>query len=221
MHLEGNLSSLVLGDRALALVEATGTTTATAEAATATATTTTATAATATEATAAAAATETATATTTATAIVVLTGSAEVQTDGTTLKLGTVELVVGSASLVNGRVLNVAEALGAARLGVSGQTDAENGTLSAEELTNGVLVSAEGKVTDEQGVALRAGLVAKVTGTVLSTVAGSTLVVGGTASGIVEVDGAAIDLSALLGLESLSSISSVGELNVTETRIHD
>jgi hypothetical protein len=215
--LEGHLGALELGDAALALVEATAA--ATTEATTATSTATTSTAA---EATAAAATTEAATATTAttttaaeATTVTTLgTGSAEVETDGTTLDLLTLEGTVGGLGLLNGRELNVTEALGAAGLLLGGQTDAEDAALGTEDLVESILSGTERKVANEEGVALGAGLVTVRTGTGLNTV--TTLLVVLAASGVVKVDGTAVEVGTLLGLHGLSGIGSVGELDVAE-----
>jgi hypothetical protein len=218
--LEGHLGTLELGDAALALVEATAA--ATTEATTATSTTTTSTAA---EAAAAAATTEAATATTattttaaeatTVTTVATLgTGSAEVETDGTTLDLLTLEGTVGGLGLINGRELNVTEALGAAGLLLGGQTDAEDAALGTEDLVESILSGTERKVANEEGVALGAGLVTVRTGTGLNTV--TTLLVVLAASGVIKVDGTAVEVGTLLGLHGLSGIGSVGELDVAE-----
>jgi hypothetical protein len=210
-HLEGDLGALVLGDTTASLVGRTAA--ATAEAST----TTTATSSARTTPATATATAEAATATTRSIIIPGGTGSAEVETDGTTVQLGTVEVVEGLASLVNRRELHVTEALGAARLGVGGQTDSNNGTRLTEELRDGVLVGAEGDVANEQGVALGAGLVTEVTSASLSAVLVVVVVgLGRAASGVVEVDLAAIDLSVLLGRVSLGSIRSADVLDITK-----
>jgi hypothetical protein len=215
--LEGHLGALELGDAALALVEATAAATTEATTATSAATTSTAT-----EAAAAAATTEAATATTATTAtaaeattVTTLgTGSAEVETDGTTLDLLTLEGTVGGLGLINGRELNVTEALGAAGLLLGGQTDAEDAALGTEDLVESILSGAERKVANEESVALGAGLVTVRTGTGLNTV--TTLLVVLAASGVVKVDGTAVEVGTLLGLHGLSGIGNVGELDVAE-----
>jgi len=121
---------------------------------------------------------------------------------------------VSGLGLLDGAVLDVTEALGTAGLGVSGQTDAEDTTVLAEAVTESVLRGAEGKVTDEQSVASGASLVTERAGTVLGTV---TILIVLTASGVVKVDGTAVNISTLLSGHSLGGIGSVGELNVTET----
>ena len=82
---------------------------------------------------------------------------------------------------------------------------------------HGILVGAEGKVADEQSVALGAGLVTEATGTVLRTVVALALVVGRTLGRVVQVDGAAVDLLALLVLIGLGGIDSAGELDIAES----
>jgi hypothetical protein len=208
-HLEGDLGALVLGDTTTSLVGSTATTTAEAS------TTTTATSARTTTATATAEAATAATRSIT----VAGTGSAEVETDGTAVQLGAVEVVEGLASLINRGELYVSEALGAARLGVGGQTDSNNGTRLTEELGDRVLVGTEGDVADKQGVTLRAGLVTEVTSASLSAVLVIVVVVviGRAASGVVEVDLAAINLGVLLGVVSLGSVGSADVLDITET----
>lgn len=203
--LEGDLRTLELRDAALALVHTTPT--ATAETTTAS-TTTTATAAT------------TATTAKAATAALAIAGTrgAEVQAEGATLELLAIEVTVSLASLINRRVLNVAEALGTAGFGVSGETDAHDAALLGEEVTEGILGSAEGQVANEQSVTLGAGLITEVAGTSLSTVTATLLVLGLTSSSVVQVDGTAVNLGALLGLEGLGGISGVGVLDVAETR---
>lgn len=213
--LESDLAALELRDAALGLVEAT--VTATTEAAAAA---TEATAATATTTTTAAAATETtATATTATTEAATVTvsgaGGAEVQTEGTALELLTVEGTVSGLSLFDGAELDVAEALGAARLGVSGQADAQDGTLLGEHVTESILGSAEGQVADEESVGLGAGLVTVLAGASLGAV--TTLLLVLAASGVVQVDSTAVKVGTLLGLVGLGGIGSVGVLNVAET----
>jgi hypothetical protein len=121
---------------------------------------------------------------------------------------------VSVASLIDGRELDVAEALGAAIVGVGGQTDTQDGTLLTEDVTESILGGAEGQVANEQSVALGAGRVTVALGTGLGTV--TTLLVVLAASGVVQVDGTAVDLDTLLGLEGLGGIGSVGILDVTE-----
>jgi hypothetical protein len=216
--LESDLGALELRDGTLALVE--GTTTGSTEATTATTATTTTTA---TEAATAAATTEATTTTTAATttaaeATTVTTsgaGSREVETDGTTLNLLTVEGTVSSLGLINRSELNVTEAFGATGLLISGETDAEDGTLGTEDLVESILSGAEGKVANEEGVALGAGRVAVRASTVLGAV--STGLGGLTGSGVVEVDGTAVKIGTLLGIHGLDSIGSAVELDVTET----
>lgn len=217
--LEGDLGALVLGDGALALVEGTTTAATVAEATTATAATTTTTS---TETAAAAATTEATTATTTTTttaaeATTVTTsraGGREVKTDSTALELVAVESTVSSLGLIDGRELNVTEALGAAGLLLSGETNSENGALGAEDLVESILSGAEGKVANEESVALGAGLVTIGASTILGAV--GTLGLGLTGSGVVEVDGAAIKIGTLLGLHGLSGIGGAVVLNVAE-----
>lgn len=120
---------------------------------------------------------------------------------------------MGGLGLLDGRVLDVTETLGTARLGVSRQTDTQNSTLLGEDITETVLSSAERQVANEQSVALGASRVAEVTGTLLGTVVTILL----TSGGVVQVDGTAVNLSILLGLVGLGSVGSVGELDVTET----
>lgn len=218
--LESDLGALELGDGALALVE--GTTTGSTEATTATTATTTTTAA---EATAAAATTEATTATTTTTtatataeATAVLTGrtgSREVKTDSTALDLLAVESGVSSLGLIDGSELDVTEALGAAGLLLSGETDTEDGTLGTEDLVESILSGGEGKVTNEESVALGAGGVTVGASTVLGAV--STGLGSGAGSGVVKVDGTAIEVGTLLGIHGLNGIGSVDELNVSES----
>lgn len=213
-YLEGDLGALVLGDTTTSLVGGTTATIAEASATAEASTTTTATSARTTTATATAEAATAATRSIT----VAGTGSAEVETDGTAVQLGAVEVVEGLASLINRGELHVTEALGAARLGVGGQTDSNNGTRLTEELGDGVLVGTEGNVADKQGVALRAGLVTEVTSASLSAVLiVVVVVVGRAASGVVEVDLATINLGILLGVVSLGSVGSADVLDITET----
>lgn len=163
----------------------------------------------------------TATTKTTATATASTTtgaGSAEVETDGTALEVGTVQLVVGLTSLVDRRELDVAKALGTAAVGVGGQTDAHDATAGAKQLAHGVLVGTERNVSNEQGVALRAGLVTKGASTSLLALLAASLVVGRTASCVVEVDSTAVNVSALLSLEGLGRVERIGELDIAESK---
>lgn len=123
---------------------------------------------------------------------------------------------MGRASLIDGRELDIAEALGAAVVGVGGQTDTQDGTLLTEDVTEGILSGAEGQVANEESVALGAGRVAEALGTVLGTVTATRLVLVLAASGVVQVDRTTINLGTLLGLVGLGGIGSVGVLNVTE-----
>lgn len=210
--LEGDLGALVLGDSTTSTVgRASGTAAASAKAATATATT---------ASTVTTSATTTATTTTaeaTTTAAVVLARSAEVQADSATVNVDAVQVVVGLAGLVNRRELHVSETLGAARLGVGRQTDAQDATLLTEDLGQRVLVGAEGDVADEQSVTLRAGLVTERTGTSLGAVLATSSVVGWATAGVIKVDLAAIELSVLLLGVGLGGIGAVGELDVAES----
>lgn len=212
--LEGNLGTLELRDGTLGLVEATAAT----EATTATTTVTEATAATTATTTGTTTATTTETTTAAATEATTVTtsrtGSAEVEAQRTAVDLSASKLAVGSLGLLNGGVLNVTEALGATGLGVSGQTDAQDATLLSEDITQSILSSAEGQVANEQSVGGGAGLVTVGTGTSLGTVTTLVVLAG---SGVIEVDGTAIKLGTLLGLEGLDGISNLGELSVTET----
>jgi 3D (Asp-Asp-Asp) domain-containing protein len=121
---------------------------------------------------------------------------------------------VSGTSLLDGRELDVAEALGAAVVGVGGQADTQDGTLLAEDITESVLGGTEGQVANEESVALGAGGVTEALGTALGTV--TLLLVVLATSGVVQVDGTAIELGTLLGLEGLGSIGSAGVLDVTE-----
>jgi hypothetical protein len=122
---------------------------------------------------------------------------------------------VSGASLIDGGELDVTEALGTAIIGVGGQTDSQNGTLLTEDITESILGGAEGEVANEQSVALGAGGVTEALGTGLSTL--TLLLVVLAASGVVQVDGTAVNLGTLLGLEGLGGIGSVGVLDVTES----
>lgn len=75
-------------------------------------------------------------------------------------------------------------------LRVGRQADANDLAGLAEKLADGVLVNAEGQVTNKQGIALRADAIAMLLGTILSTSLGSR--VGGTGIGVVEVEGTAV-----------------------------
>lgn len=196
--LEGDLAALELRDAALGLVEAA----AAAEAAAATTTTT---------------ATATTAATTEATTTTAVSGArgAEVQAQSAALNLIALHGAVGSLGLLDGAVLNVAEALGATRLGVGRQTDTDNAAGLTEAVTESVLGGTEGQVADEQSVAGGAGGVTERAGPVLGTV--TLLLVVLAASSVVKVDGAAIELRALLSGHSLDGIGSVGVLDVAET----
>lgn len=140
-------------------------------------------------------------------------GRAVVKTQGAAGKVTTLESIESSSSLVNGRELDVAEALGTPGLGVRGQTDAREAAVLREHLANHALVSAESNVADEKGVALRAGLVTERLGAALSLLS---VVVGRASVGEVEVDGTTINLSTLLRLVSLGRIGGAGELDITE-----
>lgn len=216
--LEGNLGALELGDGTLALVEATAATgSAEGTAATTTATATTATEATAATATESTAATTTTTTTTAAEATVTAsgTGSREVKTDSATLDLLTVKSGLSSLGLIDGRELNVTEALRTAGLLISGETDAEDGALGSENLMKNILTGAERKVTNEESVTFRADVVTEGASTVLGTVSTG---LGGLASGsVVKVDGTTVKVGTLLSVHSLNSIGGVDELDVTET----
>jgi hypothetical protein len=124
---------------------------------------------------------------------------------------------VSGASLIDGRELDVTEALGTAIVGVGGQTNSQNGTLLAEDITESILGGAEGQVANEQSVALGAGRVTEALGTGLSTVTATLLLVVLAANGVVQVDGTAVNFGTLLGLEGLGGIGSVGVLDITES----
>lgn len=163
-------------------------------------------------------ATTTTAASTTATAVVG-TGRAVVQADGTAVQVSTVEVSEGLASLVNGRELDVTETLGAARLRVGGKTDAHNVTAGTEHLVNGVLVGAEGQVTNEQSLAFGASLVTERASAGLGALAAVALVlVGGTTSSVVEVDLTTIKLGVLLGRIGLGGVDGVVVLDVSESK---
>lgn len=122
----------------------------------------------------------------------------------------------GSASLVDRGELNVAEALGAARIRVSGQTDALDRSVLGEELLDHVLVGGEGDVADEQGVTLGAGLVAEGLGAVVSTLTRVCVAVG-TGVGVVEVHLAAVELGVLLSSMSLDGVLDIDEFDISES----
>jgi hypothetical protein len=146
------------------------------------------------------------------------TGGAVVKTDGTATDISAVEVTHGLTSLINRGELNVSKALRASRLGVGRQTDSENGTLLLESLTDNILVGVEGKVSDEQGRALGAGLVTVRASTRLSFVTGSALLRSVTGFGVVEVDGTAVNLRVFLGFVGSLGAGSLDVLDVTESR---
>lgn len=87
-----------------------------------------------------------------------------------------------------------------------------------ESLTDNVLVGVEGKISDEQGRALGAGLVTVRASTRLSLVTGSALLGSVTGFGVVEVDGTVVNLSVFLGFVGSLGAGSVDVFDVTESR---
>jgi hypothetical protein len=116
--------------------------------------------------------------------------------------------------------LDITETLGAARLLVSRQTDAEDAPLLREMFTDIVLVDAERDVTNEKRVTFRARLVTERTGTGLSFVTGS-LIAGVTGFGVVQVDRAAVNLGTALGLVRLLRVGSVDVLDIPKSESHE
>lgn len=99
-------------------------------------------------------------------------------------------------------------------LRVSGQSNADNLAALVEELANGVLVNAEGQVTHEEGVALRANSVAMLLGAVEGAGLGSR--VGRARVGVVKVEGAAIEILAIHRLVGNLGLLTAGEVDITE-----
>lgn len=217
--LEGDLLALEVAEattvgRAATAAAATATTTTVTETATASTTSTT-TAATVTE-TATSATTSTATASTEATgaARVVPLGSV-VEADVAALNVGTVHSLKSSLGLIDGTELNVTVTLRGTGLTVGWETDGVDGTVLLEVLGDGVLVSVEGDVADEQGVAWLLSLsIAERASTALDLA----VVVALVWARLAEVDPqvAVVKLSTLLGVESLGSGVDVGKLDVGE-----
>lgn len=97
---------------------------------------------------------------------------------------------------------------------ISWESDINDSSMLAESLANSVLINIEGQVTQEESVGRRVGGVAKGCSTTLGTLSGRII---GAGSGEVDVGLATVDQSAFLGLESSSSGSRAGELNISET----
>jgi len=97
---------------------------------------------------------------------------------------------------------------------VGRQANAGDRANGIEELADAVLVDIEGKVTNEEGVALGADGVTVSLGAVRST--GLGVGIGGLGVGVVEVDGTAINLLALHGLVRLGAGVRVVEVDVAE-----
>lgn len=194
------------------------TTTAAATATTAAEITTTA-AATATAATETTTATATATATTAeaaaATAVVVVARSSEVQADRAAIKVGALESIESALRLIDGAEANVTEALGHAILRLGGQGNTGDGAVLLEELGDAVGGSVEGQVADEEGVGGPVGRIAVPLGAVVGAVPG--VLAFRTRSAEVKVERAAIEVRALLSVESSSSSLNTLELNITES----
>lgn len=189
------------------------------------ATTTTAAEITTTTATTATAATETTTATTTATAttaeaaaataVVVVARSSEVQADRATIKVGTLESIESTLRLVDGAEANVTEALRHAILRLCGEGDTGDGAVLLEELGDAVGGSVEGQVADEDGVGGPAGSITVPLGAVVGAVPG--VLAFRARSAEVKVERAAIEVSALLSVESSGSSLNTLEFNITES----
>jgi hypothetical protein len=86
--------------------------------------------------------------------------------------------------------------------------------MGAKCLANHVLVSLEGKVANKESIRRWVLGVTELLRTVVGTVLWCGVVTG---SSKVDVGDTAIDLTVLLGGKSFSCISSVGELNISET----
>lgn len=221
MRIAHDISRLVEGDlgaskgrTASTGVEATTTTTAAATS-TVTETTTSTTAATAASET-----TATATTSTEATTATLTRGAltSKVETDSTghtsVANGSTVQLSEHSLGVLNGVEGDIAEALGAAIIGVGGQTDAGNLADLTEEVADGVLVNVERKVTNEECVALGADAVTVLLGTIVGTIARGR--VSRLSIGVVEVNGATLNLLALHSLVRLGARLRVIEIDVAE-----
>lgn len=187
-------------------------TTATVTEATATSTASTAATTVAEATTAATTSATTSTETTAAAAVAVITGSSEVETDGTTGNLSAVEGLESSGSLLSGREVDVAETLEGTGLTVGGEGDTGDVAVLLESLLDDLVRAVEGEVTEEEGVAGSRALVAKLVGAVEGLV--GRLLAG---SGEVNVEGTAIELVSHHLLLGGGSSGSIIELNVTET----
>jgi len=195
---------------------ATATTTSTAATIAKSATTASAAAATATIVKAATTAATTATtAAEAATAGVVVTGSGKVQADVAAVDVGAVQALESSLGLVDRAELDVTEALGGAGLAVGGQTDAVDAAELGEVAGQGVGGGVEGNVADEQGGGRSALLLVTEgvgAGTDLVLVVAAVAVVSGGAE--VALEGTAVEVGTVLGVEGLGGGIDVGELDV-------
>jgi hypothetical protein len=206
--LEVTEATTVEGTAATATATAT---TATVAEATATTTASTATTTVAEATTAATASATTTTETTAAAAVTVVTGSSEVETDGTAGNLSAIESLESSGSLVSGREVDVAETLESTGLTVGGQRDTRDVTVLLESLLDDLVGAVEGEVTKEEGVAGSRALVTELVGAVESLVGG--LLAG---SGEVDIEGTAIELVSHHLLLGGGSSGSIVELDVAE-----
>lgn len=211
-HLEGGLPSLEGSDTTAASTTTRGAATATPTSTSTVATTASTTSATVEAATSASteASTTVTTETTTATSTaVVVSGLRVVETDATAVKVSTALGLEGLLGTIDIFELDVAEALGPARLTVGGESDALD-TVVVEQRPDSVLGGVEGKVTDKQGGAGGASHIAESLCALFTSIAG----VAGKAD--IDLDGTAVDFLAVK-LEGLGDSPSGGEVDVSES----
>jgi hypothetical protein len=181
-------------------------------ASTATATTT-VTKATTTSATATAATSTEAAATATTVAAAVVTGSCEVDADVASINVLAAQTVKSSLGLLDGSELNVSETLGGAGVAVGGQGDTVDLTEGAEGLADGVVGRVKREVANEQCVARLAALVTKLLGT-----RGAVIRLLLTRLAEVDVQSTAVEVRVVESLLGSLRLSSIAELNVSETK---
>jgi hypothetical protein len=174
------------------------------------ATTASSTAAATTSAEAAATATSATATTESTTATVVGAGSSVVNADGTTLNILAVQSLEGSSSLLSCGEVDVSEALERAGVAVGGERDTGDAAVLGEDLLDRVVGAVERQVAEEEGVGRSTALVA---------VLGGAVVLCGLLTGSAEVDVqiAAIKLRLVHLFLGGGSLSSSGELDVSET----
>lgn len=141
------------------------------------------------------------------------TGLAVVETDGTVLDVTTLHGLKSSFGLVDRAKGDITETLGGTSLTVSRQADAHDRSMRSECLGNILLSAVKGEVAKEQCV----GRLAELVSIGLATVVGRLVVIAASV-GKVNIQGTAIELSALLGGIGFGGIGGVNELDITESK---